>query len=124
MRTAQALGIKCVAVFSEADRNSMHVKMVRWRRPALLLAELTTLGCPPFPHQADEAYLLGPAPSSESYLRADKILEICKASGAQAVHPGYGFLSENAGFSRQLAEAGIAFIGPPASAIVSMGSKS
>lgn len=100
MRTAQALGIKCVAVFSEADRDSMFVKM------------------------ADEAYLLGPAPSTESYLRADKILEICIASGAQAVHPGYGFLSENAGFARECDKRGIVFIGPPASAIVSMGSKS
>ncbi|ORY59908.1 carbamoyl-phosphate synthase L chain, ATP binding domain-domain-containing protein [Leucosporidium creatinivorum] len=100
MRTAQALGIKCVAVFSEADANSMHVKM------------------------ADEAYLLGPAPSSESYLRTDKIIEICRLSGAQAVHPGYGFLSENAGFAEQLHKNGIVFIGPPASAIVSMGSKS
>ncbi|KDE07344.1 hypothetical protein MVLG_02386 [Microbotryum lychnidis-dioicae p1A1 Lamole] len=100
MRTAQALGIKCVAVFSEADRYSMHVKM------------------------ADEAYLLGPAPSAESYLRTDKILEICRISGAQAVHPGYGFLSENAGFAKALHENGIVFIGPPSSAIVSMGSKS
>lgn len=100
MRTAQPLGIKCVAVFSEADRNSMHVKM------------------------ADEAYLLGPAPSNESYLRTDKIIEICKKTGAQAVHPGYGFLSENAGFAQALEKEGIAFIGPPASAIVSMGSKS
>ncbi|KAK4052257.1 hypothetical protein OIO90_004479 [Microbotryomycetes sp. JL221] len=100
MRTAQALGIKCVAVFSEADANSMHVKM------------------------ADEAYLLGPAPSSESYLRMDKIIDICKQSGAQAVHPGYGFLSENAEFAKKLEQNGIVFIGPPASAIVSMGSKS
>ncbi|KAL8292633.1 hypothetical protein RQP46_001245 [Phenoliferia psychrophenolica] len=99
MATAQALGIKCVAVFSEADRDSAHVKM------------------------ADEAYLLGPALASESYLRADKIVEICKRTGAQAVHPGYGFLSENAKFSQTLADAGITFIGPPASAIISMGSK-
>ncbi|SCV74222.1 BQ2448_6654 [Microbotryum intermedium] len=109
MRTAQALGIKCVAVFSEADRHSMHVKM------AIKLFQF---------RQADEAYLLGPAPSAESYLRTDKILEICRISGAQAVHPGYGFLSENAGFAKALDENGIVFIGPPASAIVSMGSKS
>ncbi|TFK56357.1 hypothetical protein OE88DRAFT_6888 [Heliocybe sulcata] len=73
---------------------------------------------------ADEAYRIGPAPSAESYLCMDKIIEVCKRSGAQAVHPGYGFLSENANFAERLAEEGIVFIGPPASAIVSMGSKS
>ncbi|KAF7307529.1 hypothetical protein MIND_00547700 [Mycena indigotica] len=100
IRTARKLGIKSVAVYSEADRDSMHVKL------------------------ADEAYCIGPAPSSESYLRSDKIIEVCRRSGAQAVHPGYGFLSENAQFSEDLASAGIVFIGPPPSAIVSMGSKS
>ncbi|KAG7100029.1 hypothetical protein E1B28_001815 [Marasmius oreades] len=73
---------------------------------------------------AEEAYCIGPAPSAESYLRIDKIIEVCRRSGAQAVHPGYGFLSENAKFAERLAEDGIVFIGPPASAIVSMGSKS
>ncbi|KAG6889338.1 hypothetical protein C0995_001746 [Termitomyces sp. Mi166 len=72
---------------------------------------------------ADEAYCIGPAPSVESYLRMDKIIEICHRSGAQAVHPGYGFLSENSAFAEKLTEEGIVFIGPPASAIVSMGSK-
>ncbi|TFK68234.1 hypothetical protein BDN72DRAFT_686158 [Pluteus cervinus] len=100
IRTARKLGIKTVAVYSEVDRDSLHVKL------------------------ADEAYCIGPAPSSESYLRMDKIIDICRRSGAQAVHPGYGFLSENATFAEQLEQEGIVFIGPPASAIVSMGSKS
>ncbi|KAI0041402.1 hypothetical protein FA95DRAFT_1641898 [Auriscalpium vulgare] len=100
IRTAQKLGIRTVAVYSEVDADALHVQL------------------------ADEAYCIGPAPSSESYLRADKIIDVCRRSGAQAVHPGYGFLSENARFAEQLAKEGIVFIGPPASAIVSMGSKS
>ncbi|KAF8203881.1 carbamoyl-phosphate synthase L chain, ATP binding domain-containing protein [Pholiota molesta] len=100
IRTAHKLGIKTVAVYSEADRDSLHVQM------------------------ANEAYCIGPAASSESYLNMNKIIEICHRSGAQAVHPGYGFLSENAAFAKQLDQEGITFIGPPASAIVSMGSKS
>ncbi|KAI0789370.1 carbamoyl-phosphate synthase L chain, ATP binding domain-containing protein [Abortiporus biennis] len=100
IRTAKKLGIKTVAVYSEVDGNSLHVQL------------------------ADEAYCIGPAPSAESYLRMDKIIEVCKRSGAQAVHPGYGFLSENAKFAERLAQEGLVFIGPPASAIVSMGSKS
>ncbi|WP_299183443.1 acetyl/propionyl/methylcrotonyl-CoA carboxylase subunit alpha [uncultured Neptuniibacter sp.] len=100
IQTAHRLGIKCVAVYSEADANSRHVAM------------------------ADEAFLLGPAPSTESYLRADKIIEICKQSGAQAVHPGYGFLSENTEFAEALEANGITFIGPPSPAIAAMGSKS
>lgn len=100
IQTAHRLGVKCVAVYSEADANSRHVAM------------------------ADEAFLLGPAPSTESYLRADKIIEICKQSGAQAVHPGYGFLSENTEFAEALEANGITFIGPPSSAIAAMGSKS
>ncbi|MCG8427473.1 MAG: ATP-grasp domain-containing protein, partial [Chromatiales bacterium] len=99
-RTAKRMGIATVAVYSEADANAMHVSM------------------------CDEAFLIGPAAAKDSYLRADKILEVAKASGAQAVHPGYGFLSENADFSEACAEAGITFIGPPASAIRAMGSKS
>ncbi|RKP38223.1 carbamoyl-phosphate synthase L chain, ATP binding domain-containing protein, partial [Dimargaris cristalligena] len=100
MRTARKLGIKTVAVYSEADRYSQHVKM------------------------ADDAYCVGPAPSAESYLNVDRILDVISRTGAQAVHPGYGFLSENAGFSERLKNEGITFIGPPASAIISMGSKS
>ncbi|EGF76798.1 hypothetical protein BATDEDRAFT_92361 [Batrachochytrium dendrobatidis JAM81] len=100
MRTAKRLGIKTVAVFSEPDRNSMHVQM------------------------ADEAYCIGPAASSESYLRTDKILDIAKRSQSLAIHPGYGFLSENAGFADAVASSGLSFIGPPAQAIIDMGSKS
>lgn len=100
IQTAHRLGIRCVAVYSEADKNARHVAM------------------------ADEAFLLGPAPSSESYLRSDKILEIAKQSGAQAVHPGYGFLSENAAFAKACGDNGIEFIGPPTGAIEAMGSKS
>src|SRR3546814_5084975 len=72
---------------------------------------------------ADEAHLIGPAPAGESYLRADRILEAARRSGAEAVHPGYGFLSENARFAEACAEAGIVFIGPPADAIWAMGGK-
>ncbi|KAF9820791.1 hypothetical protein IEO21_01234 [Rhodonia placenta] len=100
IRTAKKLGIKTVAVYSEVDADALHVRM------------------------ADEAYCIGPALSSESYLRVDKIIDVCNRSGAQAVHPGYGFLSENAQFAERLTDEGIVFIGPPASAIVSMGSKS
>ncbi|PWN38163.1 uncharacterized protein FA14DRAFT_166997 [Meira miltonrushii] len=100
IRTCRRLGIRTVAVYSEADARSAH---------ALL---------------ADEAYCIGPAPSAESYLRMDRIIEICKQTGAEMVHPGYGFLSENADFANNLHAAGIKFIGPPAQAIISMGSKS
>ncbi|QEL54771.1 acetyl-CoA carboxylase biotin carboxylase subunit [Chromobacterium paludis] len=100
IQTAKALGIATVAVYSDADANARFVKL------------------------ADEAYRLGPAPAAESYLRADRILAIAQQSGAQAVHPGYGFLSENEDFAAACEAAGIAFIGPPASAIAAMGSKS
>ncbi|OCH90560.1 hypothetical protein OBBRIDRAFT_812673 [Obba rivulosa] len=100
IRTARKLGIRTIAVYSEVDADALHVRM------------------------ADEAYCIGPSSSSESYLRIDKIIDVCRRSGAQAVHPGYGFLSENAQFAERLAQEGIVFIGPPASAIVSMGSKS
>ena len=98
--TARRLGVKTVAVYSDADAGARHV-----------------LAC-------DEAVAIGGAAPRESYLRAERILEAAKATGAQAVHPGYGFLSENEGFARACAEAGIVFIGPPASAIAAMGSKS
>jgi len=100
IRTARQLGIATVAVYSDADAHCMHVAM------------------------ADEAYHIGAAPARESYLRADVILDVCKRSGAQAVHPGYGFLSENAAFADACAEAGVVFIGPPASSIRAMGGKS
>jgi 3-methylcrotonyl-CoA carboxylase alpha subunit len=98
--TARLLGIKTVAVYSDADAHAKHVAV------------------------CDEANWLGPAPAKESYLRGDAILEIARQTGAQAIHPGYGFLSENEGFAKACAQAGIAFIGPPASAIAAMGSKS
>ncbi|GAA3546913.1 acetyl/propionyl/methylcrotonyl-CoA carboxylase subunit alpha [Zobellella aerophila] len=100
IQTAHRLGIRCVAVYSEADSRARHVAM------------------------ADEAFLLGPAPSAESYLQADKIIEIARQSGAQAIHPGYGFLSENTEFADSCARHGLVFIGPPAAAIAAMGSKS
>jgi acetyl-CoA/propionyl-CoA carboxylase biotin carboxyl carrier protein len=99
IRALDELGIGSVAVYSEADRETQHVK------------------------RAGEAYLLGPGPASESYLVVDKLLEVIERSGAEAVHPGYGFLAENAAFARRLEQAGITFIGPPASAIEAMGSK-
>ncbi|GBG33161.1 Methylcrotonoyl-CoA carboxylase subunit alpha, mitochondrial [Hondaea fermentalgiana] len=99
-RTAKRLGVRTVAVYSDADANAEHVK------------------------QADEAYRLGGAAASESYLVGEKICEIAKACGAQGIHPGYGFLSENSGFAELCASNGLTFIGPPPSAIVSMGSKS
>lgn len=99
MRTAREMGIQTVAVFSEADRNM------------------------PFVRYADEAICIGPAPSSQSYLRADKLIEVAKKTGADAIHPGYGFLSENAGFSKAVSDAGLIFIGPTAYSIEMMGSK-
>ena len=97
--TAKKMGIATVAVYSEADRNARHVGL------------------------ADEAVLLGPPPSRESYLLADKIIAACKQTGAQAVHPGYGFLSENEAFARRVEEEGIVFIGPKHASIAAMGDK-
>ncbi|WP_374755860.1 acetyl-CoA carboxylase biotin carboxylase subunit [Larkinella soli] len=99
MRTAREMGIRTVAVFSEADRLSPHVRY------------------------ADEAVCVGPAASSESYLRADTIIRVCRETGADAIHPGYGFLSENASFARQVREAGLIFVGPSPESIEVMGSK-
>ena len=99
MRSAREMGIKTVAVYSEADRNALHVRY------------------------ADEAVLLGPAPSSQSYLVMDKILEAAKITGADAIHPGYGFLSENAVFADKVKEAGLTFVGPSGDSMRQMGSK-
>jgi propionyl-CoA carboxylase alpha chain len=99
IKTARAMGIKTVAVYSDADRNAVHVEM------------------------ADEAVHIGPPPANQSYLMADKIIEACKQTGAQAVHPGYGFLSERASFCEALEKEGIAFIGPKVKAIEAMGDK-
>src|ERR687891_93721 len=99
MRTLEELGIASVAVYSEPDRDAPHVR------------------------RAGEAYLLGPGPANESYLVVEKILDVAAQSGAQAIHPGYGFLAENAAFARACEDAGVTFIGPPASAIEAMGSK-
>ena len=99
IRTARKLGIKTVAIFSEPDANALHVRM------------------------ADEAYCVGPAVSAKSYLNIPNILEVIKKSGAQAVHPGYGFLSENAHFVEVLDKAGVAFIGPGVVAMHKMGDK-
>ena len=99
IKTARKMGIATVAVYSEADKDARHVEL------------------------ADEAVLLGPAPSRESYLVADKIIAACKQTGAEAVHPGYGFLSENAVFAKRLEEEGIVFIGPKHASIAAMGDK-
>ncbi|MDQ0456353.1 acetyl-CoA carboxylase biotin carboxylase subunit [Rhizobium paknamense] len=99
IRTAKKMGIKTVAVYSDADANALHVKM------------------------ADEAVHIGPAPSNQSYIVIDRILEAIRQTGADAVHPGYGFLSENAAFAEALEKAGVTFIGPPVGAIQAMGDK-
>src|ERR1700761_1907918 len=99
IRACEELGIATVAVYSELDRDAIHVQ------------------------RADEAYLLGPGPAAESYLNVAKLLEVIDQSGAEAVHPGYGFLAENAAFAKALEDHGTVFIGPPASAIEAMGSK-
>ena len=99
IRTLRELGIRSVAVYSDADAAARHVT------------------------EADDAVRIGPAPARESYLNIDAVVAAAVATGAQAVHPGYGFLSENAEFAAALAEAGIVFIGPPVSAIATMGDK-
>lgn len=99
IRACKEMGIITVAVYSDVDRDALHVRL------------------------ADEAYHIGPAPAIESYLRIDKIIDVAKKAGADAIHPGYGFLAENAEFAKACEDAGIVFIGPPKEAIVAMGSK-
>src|SRR5579872_4084330 len=99
IKTARRMGIASVAIFSEADRDALHVEM------------------------ADEAVPIGPPPAAQSYLSIERIVEACRKTGAEAVHPGYGFLSERAAFAEALAKAGIVFIGPNAKAIAAMGDK-
>src|SRR5262245_7736223 len=100
IRTARRLGLRTVAVYSEADRGALHVRL------------------------ADEAVCIGPPPARESYLDGARILAVAREHRCEAIHPGYGFLSENADFARACAQAGIVFVGPPASSIDRMGSKS
>src|SRR3954453_9057809 len=99
MRALKEMEIASVAVYSEVDRDAPHV------------------------HEEDESYLLGPGPATESYLNVEKLLEVTKQAGAEAIHPGYGFLAENAAFAKACKKAKIVFIGPPAKAIEGMGSK-
>ncbi|MDH3463030.1 MAG: ATP-grasp domain-containing protein, partial [Acidimicrobiia bacterium] len=99
LRTAQEMGIRAIAIFSELDRDALHVKL------------------------ADEAWNVGPAPASESYLNQARILQVAHESGAEAIHPGYGFLSENPVFAKAVADAGLIWVGPSASAIAAMGDK-
>src|SRR3977135_2230620 len=99
IRACHEMGIAAVVVYSDVDRAALHVR------------------------KADEAYSIGPAPASDSYLRIDKILDVAKHCGAEAIHPGYGFLSENAKFAQACSDAGIKFIGPTAAAMEAMGSK-
>ncbi len=99
IKTARKMGIKTVAIYSDADRNALHVKM------------------------ADEAVHIGPPPANQSYIVIDKVMEAVRATGAEAVHPGYGFLSENSKFAEALEAEGVAFVGPPVGAIEAMGDK-
>jgi len=99
LRACREMGIPSVCVFSEVDRSSLHVRL------------------------ADEAYFIGPAPSRESYLRIDKLIDVARRSGSNAIHPGYGFLAENPALPRACADAGITFIGPSAETMETMGSK-
>src|SRR3954447_7774183 len=98
-RTAKRLGLRTIAVYSEADSQALHLR------------------------RADTAYLLGPSPARDSYLNAERILEVAREAGGQCIHPGYGFLSENPDFAQACLDAGIVFVGPPPEAIRAMGHK-
>src|SRR5262249_31985681 len=98
-RTAKRMGLRTIAVYSEADARALHVRL------------------------CDEAYLIGPAPASESYLVGGRLIEVAQLARAECIHPGYGFLSENAEFAEACGNAGVAFVGPPPSAIRAMGLK-
>ncbi|MCO6502691.1 MAG: hypothetical protein J5I28_06390, partial [Acidimicrobiales bacterium] len=97
IRTARELGMRTIAIYSELDRDARHVQL------------------------ADEAWFVGPAPAAESYLNQERILQIAREAKAESIHPGYGFLSENAGFARRVKEAGLIWVGPPPEAIEGMG---
>lgn len=99
IKTARKMGIQTVAIYSDADKHALHVKM------------------------ADEAVHIGPPPANQSYIVIDKVMDAIRQTGAQAVHPGYGFLSENSKFAEALAAEGVAFVGPPVGAIEAMGDK-
>ena len=99
IKTAKLMGIKTVAVYSDADRNALHVRM------------------------ADEAVHIGPSPAAQSYIVIDRIMQAVRQTGAEAVHPGYGFLSENMNFAAALEKDGVVFVGPPSPAIEAMGDK-
>ncbi|MFA9433031.1 biotin carboxylase N-terminal domain-containing protein, partial [Egicoccus sp. AB-alg2] len=99
IRACKELGVRSVAVYSEVDRDAPHARL------------------------ADEAYLLGPTAASESYLNIERILDVAREAGVDAIHPGYGFLSENADFAQAVADAGLTFVGPPPEAIRQMGDK-
>lgn len=114
-RTAKKLGIKTVGIFSTADEGSVHTNLVHIFK--IVIMDFTLFKC-------DTSFCVGPPPSKQSYLNMDRILEVAKANGAQAIHPGYGFLSENPEFADKVISSGLSFIGPPSKSMKQMASKS